>query len=132
MKKVLIMFMFGLLPTMSLAQTVSIKDVDVEDGVAYASFFTSNFSFLLSIIIGLFATYFVYRSSRKMGGGLFGDVLKYVSAGMLLISLGAFALAAPILANIQWVSIIYSALLSLGFVFLVLGAEKLLKGISEK
>ncbi len=99
-------------------------------GVGYASAFTGNFSFLLAILIGVAATYFVFSSARKMGGGLFGVVLKYMGFGMVFIVLGAVSVVLrPFLISV-WQELIQTVLFSLGFVFLVLGAQKLLKGIT--
>jgi len=111
----------------------------IEDNIVYASLFSGQFAFLLSIIIGLIATQFAFRAAKRMGGGLFGVVLNYMAIGMLLIVIGTITiLINPYVATIipdplvveLWTSLAHTSFFSLGFIFLVLGAEKLLKGIN--
>ncbi len=99
-------------------------------GIEYASVFTGNLSFLLAIVIGVVATYFVFRSAYKMGGGLFGAVLQYLGFGMIFMVLGAISVVLrPFLMGV-WQDLVETVLFSLGFIFLVLGAKKLLRGIT--
>ncbi len=100
------------------------------DGFAYATVFTGDFSILLSIVIGIIATYFVFRSAKKMGGGLFGSVLNYIGIGMVLIVLGTISvvLGTWLLLGV-WASAINTIFFALGYIFMVIGANKLLKGI---
>ncbi|MEK7642385.1 MAG: hypothetical protein AAB392_01180 [Patescibacteria group bacterium] len=100
------------------------------DQITYASAFTSNLSFLLAVVIGIVATYFVFRAASKMGGGLFGLVLNYVGTGMIFIVIGAVSVALRAYFEPIWLELGYIVFFSLGFVFLVIGAEKLLKGIT--
>jgi hypothetical protein len=128
MKKFLFLSIMGtLLPVVSFAQNWEVPASD--DGVAYASIFVGNFSLLLSIVIGLIATALVFRSARKLGGGLFGLVLKYISIGMLFVVLGAaFTFVNSWFIGL-WFNIISTALFALGYIFMVIGANRLLKGI---
>lgn len=99
------------------------------DDIAYASIFAGNFSLLLSMVIGIIATFLVFRSAKKLGGGLFGSVLNYIGVGMLLIVLGTiFTVADPWFVDF-WVNIIGTTCFALGYIFMVIGANKLLKGI---
>lgn len=100
------------------------------DSIEYASVFTGNLSFLLAILVGVAATYFVFRSAHKMGGGLFGLVLKYVGLGMVFIVLGASVVFLKSFFENPWFGLAETTLFVLGFVFLVLGSKKLLKGIT--
>jgi hypothetical protein len=99
------------------------------DGFGYASIFAGNFSLLLSIIIGIIATVLVFRAARKMGGGLFGSVLNYIGIGMLLIVLGTIATVIDPWFTVFWFSIVSTVFFATGYIFMVVGANKLLRGI---
>jgi hypothetical protein len=105
--------------------------LDKGDGIAYASFFTGSLSFLLSIIIGVIATYFIFRSATKMGGGLFGSVLNYIGIGTALIVFGAISILFLPVALGGWVFFARTVFFAIGFIFLAIGAEKLLRGITK-
>ena len=99
------------------------------DGFAYASIFAGNFSLSLSILIGIIATVLVFRAAKKLGGGLFGSVLNYVGAGMLFIVLGTiFTVVDPWLTTF-WFNVVSTVFFAIGYIFMVLGANKLLTGI---
>ncbi len=102
-----------------------------QDGLGYAGLFAGNFSFLLSIIIGIIATYFVFQVASKMGGGLFGSVLWFVGYGMVLIVLGSISIALEPWVPEVWIQITHTVFFALGFVFLAVGANKLLRGINN-
>jgi hypothetical protein len=102
-----------------------------EDGYAYASTFAGNFSFLLSIIIGLIAVIFVFRSAGKMGGGLFGTVLKYVGVGMVFALLGTLTTFFVSWVPGFWLSVGNTVSFSMAYIFMAIGANKLLKGIMK-
>jgi len=99
------------------------------DNYAYASMFAGNFSLLLSIVIGIIATSLVFRAAKKMGGGLFGSVLNYIGIGMVLMVLGTISFVLDTWTNGLWLSIINTICFALGYIFIVVGANKLLKGI---
>lgn len=101
------------------------------DGYAYASMFAGNFSILLSIIIGIMATFLVFRVARKMGGGLFGSVLNYIAFGMVLVVLGTVANVANNWMSDFWFSfdVLSTVFFALGYIFTVIGANKLFRGI---
>lgn len=99
------------------------------DGFAYASIFAGNFSLLLSIVIGIIATYLVFRVAQKLGGGLFGSVLNYIGVGMLLIVLGTISTLADSWFTGLWFNISSIAFFATGYIFMVVGANKLLRGI---
>lgn len=128
MKKFLLISGIALLsPVAVLAQkwdaTIS------NDGVAYASVFAGNLSLLLSIVIGIIADFLVFRAARKLGGGLFGLVLNYIATGMLLVVFGTvFTVIDPWFSGF-WFSIVSTACFATGYIFMVLGGNKLLKGI---
>lgn len=127
MKKFLILSAsIALLPLSVLAQR---WETVPNDEIGYASAFAGNFSLLLSIVIGVIATFLVLRSARKLGGGLFGQVLNYVCAGMLLIVAGTAATAASPWFSDLWINLTSTAFFALGYIFMVIGANKLLKGI---
>lgn len=126
MKKLSLSVIWFILPLTVLAQ----GDLLIpNDGFAYASVFAGNFSLLLSLVIGVIATSIVFRSARKMGGGLFGAVLNYVGLGMSLIVLGTlFTVADPWFSN-SGLNVLSTVFFALGYIFTVIGANKLLKGI---
>lgn len=99
------------------------------DGITYASVFAGNLSMLLSIIIGVVAMVLVLRAAKKLGGGLFGSVLNYIGSGMALIVLATISIIVgePILG--PWANITNVVCFVMGYVFIVLGANKLFKGI---
>lgn len=100
-----------------------------DDGYAYASAFTGNFSLLLSIIIGIIATFIVFRAAKKLGGGLFGSVLNYVGIGLSLIVLGTIATVVDPWYTGLGFNVVSTVCFALGYIFTVIGANKLLKGI---
>ena len=127
MKKLLLSIALVLSPVMALAQGFDVSLSN--DSFAYASIFAGNFSLLLSMVIGIIATFFVFRAAKKLGGGLFGSVLNYIGVGMFLIVLGTIAT----MIN-QWFVSLWSGIgsitcFALGYIFMVIGANKLLKGI---
>jgi hypothetical protein len=128
MKKFLIISIAGTLaPITAFAQQLNVQVSD--DSFAFASVFAGNFSLLLSIVIGIIATSLVLRAAKKLGGGLFGLVLNYIGVGMFLIVLGTlFSIAGPWFEGF-WVNIIGTAFFAVGYICMVLGANKLLKGI---
>ncbi|PIR40130.1 MAG: hypothetical protein COV33_01400 [Candidatus Zambryskibacteria bacterium CG10_big_fil_rev_8_21_14_0_10_34_34] len=99
------------------------------DGVAYASVFADNFSLLLSIVIGIIATFFVFRVARKLGGGLFGLVLNYVGIGMLFVVLGTIVMVVDKWVLYFWINVSSTVFFAIGYIFMVIGANKLFKGI---
>jgi hypothetical protein len=100
-----------------------------DDGFAYASVFAGSFSLLLSIIIGIIATFIVFRAAKKLGGGLFGSVLNYIGIGMSLIVLGTIAtIVDPWYTGLGF-NIVSTVCFAIGYIFTVIGANKLLKGI---
>lgn len=127
MKKLLLLGAAAALPASALAQGWNAPIAN--DGFAYASLFAGNFSLLLSIVIGVIATSLVFRAAKKLGGGLFGLVLNYISVGMLFIVLGTlFSVAGPWFEGF-WLNVVSMACFALGYIFMVIGANKLLKGI---
>lgn len=116
-----------LLPVSALAQNLSVRVPD--DTFAYASIFSANFSSLLSIVIGMIATVIVFRSAKKLGGGLFGSVLNYIGIGIAFIVFGTIAAVVdPWYVGLGF-NIASTVLFALGYIFAVIGANKLLKGI---
>jgi hypothetical protein len=130
MKKYLSLIIIGagtILPAIALAQNWNVPPSD--DGYAYASIFAGNFSLLLSIVIGIIATVIVFRAAKKMGGGLFGSVLNYIGIGMVLIVLGTIATVMDPLFTGYWFSLVSTVCFAVGYIFTVIGANKLFKGI---
>ena len=127
MKKFLFLIIGAAWPLAAFAQEWS-GSLSSND-IAYASVFAGNFSLLLSIVIGIIATSLVFRSAKKLGGGLFGSVLNYIGVGMLFIVLGTiFTVADPWFMDF-WINMISTTCFALGYIFMVVGANKLLKGI---
>ncbi len=106
------------------------RDIMVSgDEVAYASYFAGDLSLLLSVVIGVIATWFVFRAARKMGGGLFGSVMNYISLGMLLMVIGTISTFLGNWFTGVWFDVVNTACFALGYIFMVVGSNKLLKGI---
>ena len=99
------------------------------DSFAYASVFAGNFSLLLSIIIGIIATFIVFRAAKKLGGGLFGSVLNYIGVGVSFIVLGTIATVVDPWYMGFGFNIVSTVCFAIGYIFAVIGANKLLKGI---
>ena len=99
------------------------------DTINYASNFAGSLSLWLAIIIGIIASILVLRSARKMGGGLFGAVLKLIGVGMFVVAIGSVFLALPSLIPQNFTSLAHTVFFSVGYICMVLGANKLLKGI---
>jgi len=128
MKKLLLLSIAGTLsPIVIFARN---WDVPLSnDDFAYASIFAGNFSLLLSIVIGIIAASLVFRAAKRLGGGLFGLILNYIGIGMSLIVLGTlFSVAVPWFEGF-WLNVISTAFFAMGYIFMVIGANKLLKGI---
>ncbi len=99
------------------------------DTIAYASNFSSTLSLWLAIVIGIVASSLVWRAALKMGGGLFGAVLKLFAAGMFMVAFGSVFLAVQPWFDAGLMNLAHTVFFSSGFVCMVLGANKLLKGI---
>jgi hypothetical protein len=129
MKKFLLLSAMAMLaPLMSFAQSLDVP-LSNNDSYAYASIFAGNFSLLLSIVIGVIATFFVFRAAKKLGGGLFGLVLNYIGVGMVLVVLGTLFSVAITWYGGFWLNVLSTSFFALGYIFMVIGANKLLKGI---
>lgn len=106
------------------------RDVAISnDGVAYASVFAGDLSLLLSIVIGIIATSFVFRAAKRMGGGLFGSVLNYIAVGMILVVLGTLSIFVSNWFGGVWFTVVNTICFATGYIFMVVGANKLLRGI---
>lgn len=106
------------------------RDIAISnDGVAYASVFAGDLSLLLSIVIGIIATSFVFRAAKKMGGGLFGSVLNYVATGMVMVVLGTLSMFVSNWFGGVWFTVINTICFATGYIFMVIGSNKLLRGI---
>lgn len=126
MKKFIVTAPILLVPFVTLAQQ---WDMPVQDEFAYASLFAGNFSLLLSVVIGFIATFLVFRSAKKLGGGLFGLILNYIGVGVLLIVLGTVATIMALWSGVLWANIASTVCFAIGYIFVVIGANRLLKGI---
>ena len=128
MRKFLLFSLASLLP--SVTALAAVREVPTtDDGFAFASIFAGDFSLLLSIVIGLIAAFLVFGAAKKLRGGLFGIVLNYIGIGMLLVVLGTLASVTGLWFNGIWLSIISTALFAVGYIFMVIAANKLLKSI---
>jgi len=126
MKKFILIAPILLVPFVTMAQQ---WDVRVQDQFGYASLFAGNFSLLLSVVIGFIATFLVFRSAKNLGGGLFGLVLNYIGIGVLLIVLGTIATIMALWSGVWWANIASTVCFAIGYIFVVIGANRLLKGI---
>lgn len=114
-------------PVVALAQKR--ENVASGDEIIYASIFAGDFSLLLSIVIGIVATFFVFRAASRMGGGLFGSVLNFIAGGMVFVVLGSVSIFLENWFPDAWFGVINTALFATGYILMVIGANKLLKGI---
>lgn len=128
MKKFLLLIVTTAYPIAALAQKWDVPLTN-NDNITYASIFAGNFSLLLSIVIGIIATTLVFRVAKKFGGGLFGSVLNYIGIGMLLIVLGTISTIVDSWFVGLWFNIASIVFFAIGYIFMVIGANKLLKGI---
>jgi ABC-type spermidine/putrescine transport system permease subunit II len=126
-KSFLFTLSLSLLPLWAYAQ--KIDDSIFNDEFAYASVFAGNFSLLISIVIGAIATYLVFRAAKRLGGGLFGLVLNYIGIGMLLIVVGTISSISNPWFTSFWSNVISTAAFATGYIFMVIGANRLFKGI---
>jgi hypothetical protein len=99
------------------------------DTISYASGFVSQLSTWIGVIIGIIATVLVFRSSGKMGGGLFGSVLNLFGLGMVMMILGTLSVIFSNWIPVAYLEISRMVVFSTGYVLMVLGAQRLLKGI---
>lgn len=128
MRKFLLFCVASLLPSVTVfAQGREVPTTD--DGFAYASMFAGDFSLLLSIVIGLIATFLVFRSAKKLRGGLFGIVLNYIGVGMSLVVFGTLSSVVGQWSGEFWLNILSTVLFAVGYIFMVISANKLLKSI---
>lgn len=101
----------------------------IDDNISYASVFIGNFSVLLSILIGIVASILVLRAAKRMGGGLFGSVLNYIGSGMVLIVFATISVVGGGSFLGVWSDLASTVFFVTGYIFMVLGANKLFKGI---
>jgi|SRR3989344_3249917 len=127
MKKLLTILSLVVSPSIASATALQIPTAD--DGIVFASMFTGDFSLLLSILIGIIATVLVFRAAKKMGGGLFGLVLKYIGFGMLFIVMGSLTTFLNPWVEELWLRVFNTIFFAFGYIFMVIGANKLLKGL---
>jgi len=130
MKKFLSLIIVGVVavgPVIVLAQNWDVPQSS--DGIAYASIFAGNFSLLLSILIGIIANVIIFRAAKRLGGGLFGSVLNYIGIGVSFIVLGTIATVVNPWFISFWFNITSTVCFAVGYIFTVIGANKLLKGI---
>ncbi len=128
MRKFLLFCVASLVPSVSVfAQGREVPMTS--DGYAYASMFAGDFSLLLSIVIGLIATFLVFRSAKKLRGGLFGIVLNYIGVGMSLVVFGTLSSVVGQWSGEFWLNILSTVLFAVGYIFMVISANKLLKSI---
>ncbi len=128
MKKFFLLTILGtILPSIASAQQIG--ESISNDGVAYASVFAGNFSLLLSVVIGIIATFFVFRVAKKLGGGLFGSILNYIGIGMFLVVLGTITTIVDKWVVDFWPNVSSTVFFATGYIFMVIGANKLFKGI---
>ena len=73
----------------------------------------------------------VFRAAKKLGGGLFGSVLNYIGIGMLLIVLGTISTLADSWFIGLWFNITSIVFFATGYIFMVIGANKLLERHNE-
>ena len=101
------------------------------DTIAYASTFSGNLSLWIAIVIGVVASVLVLRSAGRMGGGLFGTVLNLMGIGMALVAFGTIfvALSSSFGLPDNILKLAHTVFFSLGYICMVIGANKLLKGI---
>ena|SRR3989344_9102490 len=99
------------------------------DTISYASDIVGQLSLWLGIIVGLVACVLVFRASGKMGGGLFGGVLNLFGIGMVMIVAGTLSVIFASWIPEGFVEVTKTVLFSFGYILMVLGANRLLKGI---
>lgn len=99
------------------------------DTISYASDIVSKSSLWIGILIGIIATVLVFRSAGKMGGGLFGGVLHLFGIGMIMIVAGTLSVVFASWIPANFLELTRTVLFSTGYVLMVLGANRLLKGI---
>lgn len=99
------------------------------DTIQVASNFVSTLSVGLAVIIGVVATILVLQAANKMGGGLFGSVLNYIGIGMAVVIVATLTVFFSAWLPGSWVSLTHTVLFSIGYICMVLGANKLYKGI---
>jgi hypothetical protein len=130
MNKYFIMSLFAILfPVSVFAQ--QLEQINLDNNLNYACSFSGSFTFLLSIIIGAIATILVLRSSTKLRGGLFGLVLNYIGIGMFFLVMGSVSFIANNWFYNIWSDLVSMMLFSVGFIFIVLGANKLMKSVMQ-
>lgn len=90
----------------------------------------ASLSLWSTIIIAFVTSAMVWVGGRSMRGGVFGRVLTYFSIGMTLVFFG-FVTEAPWASGISplYLSLVHSSLYILGYIFMGVAANKLLKTI---
>lgn len=84
-----------------------------------------------AIIVAFVTSVMVWWGGRQMHGGVLGKVLVYFSIGMTLIFLG-FVAGTPLVDTLMsalYLQIAHDSLFIVGYIFMGLGASKLLKTI---
>jgi len=91
-----------------------------------ASSFVNSLSLWGAVIIGIIASVMVLANSRKMKGGIFGSVLVWFGAGMLVVVLGFLVVVVPPWAPMAVIMRTHDIAFIIGYLFMAYGAKQLL------
>lgn len=93
----------------------------------------SSLSLWATIIIAFVTSVMVWLGGRKMRGGVFGKVLAYFSIGMMLIFFGFVAqIFSTEDTTAIYFDLLHGALYTLGYIFMGVAGNKLLRTVNEK
>lgn len=93
------------------------------------------YALVSALIVALVTCAIVFRSAKKMKGGIFGKVLNYFGSGMVVVFLGYVIDAYPTLLpmiDIAVIGTITNILIIFGYILMAVAATKLSHAIEGK
>ncbi|HEC30835.1 MAG TPA: hypothetical protein ENI66_02370 [Candidatus Yonathbacteria bacterium] len=105
------------------------------DGSGGVFLILNSYALVSALLVGLVTSFLVFSISKKMKGGVFGNALSYMSAGMFLILIGYTAdnvssfifLSSDRAVLIETVNDVFFIA---GFILIAIAAQRLSKAIS--
>lgn len=83
------------------------------------------YSFWSFILIAVITSALVFVTAARMKGGLFGTVLHYFGAGMVLILVGYVLISVPVCSSSDYAKILHDVLYLVGYILMAIAAHRL-------
>lgn len=96
-----------------------------DDALAGTISILNAYSFWSFIIVAVITSALVFVTATRMKGGLFGTVLRYFGAGMVLILFGYVLVSVPACAVSTYAKILHDILYLVGYILMAIAAHRL-------